>query len=175
MAQARKNAYYNRNNDYNSTSTAYDFKPEEKVKRRIKKRKKQGPKYVRAENPGSRIGLAAYLIIGVIFACAFICVLAISNTNRQKLENNKRLTLLKEEQSNTANLTVEVSETMDLDKIEEIARTKLKMSEPQPHQIRYINVPKQSYTIHYDTETTNPKEETKLASSGFLGSLGLFK
>lgn len=169
MAQARKNAYYSRNNDYNSTSTAYDFKPEEKVRRRIKKKKKQGPKYVHAENLGSSVGLTAYLIMGVIFACAFICVLAISNTNRQKIENNKLLSLLKEEQSNTANLTVEVSETMDLDKIEEIARTKLKMSEPQAHQIRYINIPKQSYTIHYDTEPAGPKEETKLASTGFLG------
>ena len=28
------------------------------------------------------------------------------------------------------------------------------MSEPQPYQVVYINVPKQSYTVQHDTEET---------------------
>ena len=48
----------------------------------------------------------------------------------------------------------EKSKLEDLKYIKQEATERLGMSEPQPYQVVYINVPKQSYTVQHDTEET---------------------
>ena len=48
----------------------------------------------------------------------------------------------------------EKSKLVDMDYIKQEATERLGMSEPQPYQVVYINVPKQSYTVQHDTEET---------------------
>ena len=48
------------------------------------------------------------------------------------------------------------------------------MVEPQPYQIQYIDVPEQSYTIHYKDETEKPEE--KDSENALVRTIvGLFK
>jgi len=49
-------------------------------------------------------------------------------------------------------LTSKINDNTDLEYIEKEAKTRLNMTEPQPYQIVYIDVPKQSYTVQYEAE-----------------------
>ena len=49
-------------------------------------------------------------------------------------------------------LSSEISSQLSLDIIEKEATSRLNMAEPQPYQIEYIDVPKESYTVHYETD-----------------------
>ncbi len=51
-------------------------------------------------------------------------------------------------------LEAELTAQLDLDYIKQEATERLGMSEPQSYQMVYIDVPKQSYTVQYDTEDT---------------------
>lgn len=157
--QTRNTASYRASVDpgrYNTSSNAYAYEyehtPEIKPERKQRRREKQGIKYIKSENPGAKVGIEVYAVMGVLFACAIVCILSVSNVKYQKINNSTLLSQLKDEQSRSADLAMEVSNTLDLEKIEEIARTKLNMSEPGAHQIMYINTSKQSYWVHYDTD-----------------------
>lgn len=51
--------------------------------------------------------------------------------------------------STNAILEAELTEQLDMDFIKTEATERLGMSEPQPYQVVYIDVPKQSYTVQY--------------------------
>lgn len=58
---------------------------------------------------------------------------------------------LKSLREQNAILTAERMEEIDLEYIKKEATERLNMSEPQPYQIVYIDVPKQSYTIQHNS------------------------
>ena len=61
---------------------------------------------------------------------------------------------LEDLKSANAILEAELTEQLDMDYIKQEATERLGMSEPQPYQVVYINVPKQSYTVQHDTKET---------------------
>ena len=73
-----------------------------------------------------------------------------------------RITELKEELNTIQNenivLASEISDTINLDYIEERAVNDLGMTEPQEYQIKTISVPEQSYTVQYN-ESKNEMPE----------------
>ena len=66
----------------------------------------------------------------------------------------KQKSKLEDLKSANAILEAELTEQLDMDYIKQEATERLGMSEPQPYQVVYINVPKQSYTVQHDTEET---------------------
>lgn len=184
MANSRNNVTrrprrtYNDSTRYNISSNAYDYAYEqeeipqfEKRRRKVKKQsKKQGITYVKVKEE-SAISSSAILTVVGLFLCAILCVALRSNVKNQSVKNSALRAQLKQEEARTADLTIEVSNATNIDikQIEEIARKKLNMSEPKEHQIRPINVNKQSYTVYYETsETKESTEDEGILSFGFI-------
>ena len=88
-------------------------------------------------------GSALILLFG-IFLFAILYFNAETNHAQREL-SNLRNTLQSIEEKNTFYET-EISKSIDLELVEKTAKMRLDMSEPAPHQKKYINVPKQSYT-----------------------------
>ncbi|MDR2899868.1 MAG: hypothetical protein LBU94_06115 [Clostridiales bacterium] len=156
------------NSGYNNTSSAYDYAEKVHVPKPQKKiRKPRGSSvevYVRINDKAAKPTIAVYGAIAIVFICAVISIVSASNVTTQRLNNSRRLEELKIMQSKTAEMTAEVSASMDLDEIERIARTKLEMSEPGLHQIVYINIPKQNYAVSV-SEDADIEAETDRAFS----------
>ncbi len=99
-----------------------------------------------------------YFSIGTLFVffLIFVCMFAVNNKKENEITSNiaelKRL-----EESNSV-LQTEVNKNINLEEIEKIAKTKLNMQKPAPHQIVYINIPKQSYTVQYNLPEEDEEE-----------------
>ncbi len=98
-----------------------------------------------------------YLLI-MIFAVIVIFVnCTLIMTSYAKVQNQRyQNTLLKQElvnlQSENHVKTADIQNQISLDYIETEAVNRLNMSKPQEYQIRYIDVPKESYTVHFSSE-----------------------
>jgi len=160
---------------YNYGSEAYKYYPEVEygkhrrrnadVERKAKKtkpkrmtRNKTHYEFVKEKKGDFRICLS----IGTLFTfiVAFVCLFAI-NTQKESEINANISELKKIEESNSV-LQAEIAKNINLKEIEEIAKTKLNMQKPAPHQIVYINIPKQSYTILYDNATVKKEDDFSL-------------
>lgn len=152
---------------YTYGNVAYDVQPEytpyyteeDEDRTRIAQEKAH-----KAEVRESRItALKLIAIIVVLFAgsIAFMGMhVRVANENVELRREKSELADLK---SNNAILAAELTEQIDLDYIKEQATNRLGMAEPQPYQVVYIDVPKQSYTIQYASDATEAKKD-----SGFL-------
>ena len=86
-----------------------------------------------------------------------------------------RITELKEELNTIQNenivLASEISDTINLDYIEERAVNDLGMTEPQEYQIKTISVPEQSYTVQYnESKNEMPEVNAELLKEFFFKS-----
>ena len=95
------------------------------------------------------VGVAIMLFIGCI---AFMGMHVMVDQAEVSLRREK--SKLEDLKSANAILEAELTEQLDMDYIKQEATERLGMSEPQPYQVVYINVPKQSYTVQHDTEET---------------------
>jgi len=59
---------------------------------------------------------------------------------------NKDNKVLNEHKNENIRLKLEIQKNLDLNRIREIAQTKLDMQKPDKHQIIYVNVPKTDFT-----------------------------
>ena len=91
----------------------------------------------------------------------------LKNQEVQIREKKDELATLK---SQNAILEAELAEQIDLEYIKQEAINRLGMAEPQPYQIVYIDVPKDSYTIQYAADEVVEEEPSFIASI-----LNLFK
>lgn len=65
----------------------------------------------------------------------------------------------------------EISDTINLDYIEERAVNDLGMTEPQEYQIKTISVPEQSYTVQYnESKNEMPEVNAELLKEFFFKS-----
>lgn len=152
---------------YTYGNVAYDVQPEYTpyyTEEDAKKAQLAKEKVQKIEMRESRItALKLIAIIAILFAGSILFMgmhVRVANENVELRREKSQLADLK---SSNAILEAELTEQIDLDYIKEQATTRLGMSEPQPYQVVYIDVPKQSYTIQYASDTTNGEEE-----SGFL-------
>ncbi len=91
----------------------------------------------------------------------------VAKKEMQIRQQNNTLSAIK---AQNATLEAELAEQIDLEYIKQEASKRLGMAEPQPYQIVYIDVPKQSYTIQYAADETEKKE-----SSFFDSLMNLWK
>lgn len=89
------------------------------------------------------ISCSALVFIG---ALSFVYLSSILSSKQIQL---KRMTTeLRDTQSNISHLEATIASKLNLEHIQYVAYTQLNMSEPLPHQIVYIEIPKESHTIY---------------------------
>lgn len=160
---------------YSAGSTAYELNPvyrdiEEERRQKLQKKQRQAAEHKRAVLK-HRVKFVAALAL-VFGGCIAIMVPHTMIVSQTRTNNALRdeLSVLKSE---NVSLEADIANKVNLEYVETEATERLGMSEPQPYQVSYINVPKQSYSVQYDVEEEDNKTESD--SFAFAGLGGLFK
>ena len=167
---------------YTHGGAAYDIEPMEeeyvapkKKKKKVQKAKPSVRKNLTMQGRANRAySIKVALVLGVFFCGTLAFMWSSAMVTSQRVETQKYKDKLADLKSGNAILAIDVAEQMDLDTVKQIATEKLGMVEPQPYQIQYIDVPEQSYTIHYKDDTEKP--EDKNTENALVRTIvGLFK
>ena len=172
-----KGKRYNDYGTYNYGSAAYeiDFEKRRKEEQRIALEEEKRRKHaVRVKNERRLNILRSVQLIAASGVFFFGCVLTITAVS-SVTEMRYRITELKEElitiQNENIVLASEISDTINLDYIEERAVNDLGMTEPQEYQIKTISVPEQSYTVQYnESKNEMPEVNAELLKEFFFKS-----
>lgn len=147
-----------------------DYRPYYEDEER-QQRRKEAQRQEAAERRENRVhAWKVCFVVLILFAgcIAFMGMhVMVANVEVQVRQQKSDLTDLK---AQNAILEAELAEQVDLDYIKQEAISRLGMTEPQSYQIVYIDVPKQSYTIQYASDTAETEEE----SPSILSSLWNF-
>lgn len=162
---------------YNYGSEAYEYYPEveygrklrgrskSRTQRRVEKRSsstklKKAVKHItRYEYIKSSTGnFKIYFSIATffLFVIMFVGIFAINTKKEAEIVANTEE--LKKLEANNSILQNEITKNINLEEIEKIAKNKLNMQKPEAHQIVYINIPKQSYTVQYGDSGNNSED-----------------
>ena len=155
----KKNAY--KGSYYTYGNVAYELQPDYAPYYEDDKKQQEAKEAIRqaaAERRENRVHAAHVCMV---------MLLIVKNQEVQIREKKDELATLK---SQNAILEAELAEQVDLEYIKQEAITRLGMAEPQPYQIVYIDVPKDSYTIQYAADEVVEEEPSFIASI-----LNLFK
>ncbi len=153
---------------YTYGNVAYDMQPEfqpyyEKEQRQ--QEQKEAARQAAAERRENRIH--AFWVVLVMLVMFLGCIafmgahVIVANQEVQIRQQKSDLAALK---SQNAILEAELAEQIDLEYIKQEAMGRLGMTEPQPYQIVYIDVPKQSYTIQYAADEITEEDTSFIAS-----------
>lgn len=93
---------------------------------------------------GFRLSLCGVLLFASAFS--FVYMHSILSSKQRELKSLK--IELREVKSNISSTEAIIAEGLNLDNIKQRAEKELKMSEPLPHQVVYIDFPKESYTTY---------------------------
>ncbi len=160
---------YNSGN-YNMTSSAYAYEVEERENLIVEEQRRKAEKArllaERQERRFHRFKLMA--AVAVVFGGSLSVMHSHAAVTEQRIKNVNLIekTISLENENNA--LFAEISDNVDLSYIENQAKERLGMTEPQEYQICYIDVPKQSYTVQYDVSENEEKENVFLASFASL-------
>lgn len=166
---------YNNYGRYNRGSEAYDLdikkaiEIEEKRQLDLARKHKQQVRERRERIVNIRHTIRLLFAVGVVFVGCVLTITAVSSVAQMRY----KITELKEDLSVIQNenivLASEISDTINLDYIEDRAINELGMSKPQAYQIRTISVPEQSYTVQYkETEDVEPQIDTEILKEFFF-------
>ncbi|MGL4362493.1 MAG: hypothetical protein ACRCSG_04365 [Cellulosilyticaceae bacterium] len=86
----------------------------------------------------------------VIFASSWSFITRTSNLSEKQRTLKNITTRIRETQSEIYNVQAIISANLDLESIQNIAQTQLNMAEPLPHQVVYLELPQESYTVYND-------------------------
>lgn len=139
---------------YNYTSEAFDYASE--ITPPLKKKKKKVV-YSRVREAAPLSLLKTYGTIAVIFCfvLTLLCIYASNSAMRTDLvELQDRLEQTKEDNEY---IQISIDDSIDLEKIKTEAM-KLGLQMPAEYQIVEIEVPKDSYTVQYNSESTETEE-----------------
>ena len=169
MAQYRRN-FQPSASEYNTSSNAYAYDwPQEQAIPQPRRRRRSVYQESKAERQARHVHVLTYICAAaVVFAGCFLCMSSVAAVSRQRVTNqdlNAQIIALK---SQNHTIETELAEKIDLEYIEEQATTRLGMAEPQPYQIMYISVPKESYTVQYDVASAPDEEEEGFSLSSLL-------
>lgn len=154
MAKRYSRAYTS--SRYNTSSNAYDYDTGifeddiERMRREAQKKEERENEIIKRKGFIHRIKFTATIF--AVFAGCIVTMVTNAEVDRQRVENNKLRDELSQLKNENLNLQSEITDNTDLAYIEKEAKTRLSMTEPQPYQIVYIDVPKQSYTVQYSAQ-----------------------
>ncbi|MCC8097290.1 MAG: hypothetical protein LIO44_01760 [Eubacterium sp.] len=134
--------------NYGSTARAYTALPD-----KTKNSGNEEPaETIRVDEYGlvHRAALIGIMVLMAVLAITFLCLYGYNYQLSSDISSlQSELNELKEDNYYLEN---EFENNLNLDYIKDIAINKLGMQKPSSYQIKYINVPKQSYTILYNTD-----------------------
>jgi len=137
------NVAYELQPDYNP----YRFREEEEERRKAEERLAKEKARENRVSSVKMLGVALVLFIGCL---AFMGMNVLVDNAEVSLRRQK--SELENLKSANAILEAELTEQLDMDYIKTEATERLGMSEPQPYQVVYIDVPKQSYTVQHNAD-----------------------
>ena len=146
--------YYTRT----SEALALDARELHVVRRPLRKTKQK----VVLKNVGAdkaRFSVHAVITFILIFVCMMAMAFAFASTAGKRTHNAGLRAQLHRQEEQNAVLASEISMKYDINRIREIAVERLGLDEPKPHQIVYITVPKQSYTLYSEGGDSTAKSE----------------
>ncbi|MEA4972169.1 MAG: septum formation initiator family protein [Candidatus Metalachnospira sp.] len=159
---------------YNYGTAAYDidFKEHEKQEKRRVHDEERRKKQIRIEKAEASLNikqtLQLALAAGVFCFGCVITIIGVSSVTEMRYNITQLKSQLNTVQNENIVLSSEISDTINLDYIEERAKNELGMTEPQSYQIKTISVPEQSYTVQYnDSAKDEPKVDAKLIKEFF--------
>ena len=149
MANRGRTLYRYPSYNYGSTARAYSNSYDRQSNKR---NKKAAVETIRVEeySVAYRTALIAVMLLMAALAIVFLCLYGYNY--KLSSEISELQTQLNELKEDNYYLESDFENNLNLDYIEEVAVNRLGMQKPSAYQIKYINVPKQSYTILYDTE-----------------------
>lgn len=165
-----------RNSYYNYSSEAYKYYPEYEEIQYPRRRQKTRVKTKRKPVVSRRVifkketkaniadQFKTCVAISLVFAFSLALLCSFASTTAKREEINILTSNLKQLNESNSNLQSELQKNIDLNKIEKVASTKLGMQKPANHQIVYINVPKQSYTVQYNVNSDTIANSKKSVS-----------
>lgn len=119
--------------------------------------KKVQYEFVKSESIFNNFGVI--FLVGTFFAFLIIMLCSFAANSQISINIttlNNELKQIKE--SNTV-METELIKNLDMEKIEKIAITQLGMQKPAKHQVIYIDVPKQSYTVQYSNNNDSQSKD----------------
>ena len=168
---------YNGYERYNYGSAAYEFdierrRREEKKKELEEKRRRKQAALARRERRINIVkGIQLVAAAAVFFFGCVITITAVSSVAEVRYEIAELQDELSALQNENIVLASEISDTINLDYIENRAVNELGMSEPQSYQIKTISVQEQSYTVQYSDDTSDaPEVDAELLKEFFFKS-----
>lgn len=154
--RSQKGSYYTYGN------VAYELQPDYtpyRVREEEEERRKEAARLAKAEAKERRISSVKMIGVALILFIGCIAFMGMNvMVDQAEVSLRKEKSKLEDLKSSNAILQAEMTEQLDMDYIKQEATERLGMHEPQPYQVVYINVPKQSYTVQY--EETESKTES---------------
>ena len=155
--QRRRRDDFNRGTSYYTYgNVAYELQPDYTPHplHEEKRRKEEEAREARAEARERRISTAKMILAALVLFAGCIAFMGMHVlVANEEISLRKQKSELADLKAGNAILEAELTEKLDMDFIKEEAIKRLGMAEPQPYQIVYIDVPKQSYTVqHADDE-----------------------
>lgn len=142
--------YRNYNYQYGTEAPKYPNMPyqnpygEETPNEAPLRRHKQTPKPKRDLAFTLQLTACSFLVFTAAFSFVHLCATLSVKQNELKQVS----TQIRETQSSINSVKAIIAANLDLEHIQNVATTQLQMSEPLPHQVVYIELPEQSYTIY---------------------------
>ena len=112
------------------------------------------------------------LMIFVLFVFGVVLIFRYGMVIEMNSSINSQQIVLSKLRMTSNQLQKEISQEMDLEKIRQMAETKLNMQKPDNHQIIYIKVPRKDHAL---LEVDRKEKEKTEEGIGFLGQILLMK
>lgn len=151
----RKNSYV-----YGSAAPSMPQRAEQPIEKQIiEKRQVTRPIPQKSNIPKAKLVFAMLFVVGVCFVILYrFC--AITELNSRMGALNEQYNQLRDEKRM---LNVEIETSIDLNRVKEIAETKLNMHTPERYQMVLVSVPKSNYSVVLDYEyIDNSVQKTSL-------------
>ncbi|MEG0012634.1 MAG: hypothetical protein RR618_03795 [Cellulosilyticaceae bacterium] len=91
-----------------------------------------------------KMGICGLILFGAAFSFVYVSAQLTIKQNELKAINTE----LRDTKSAINSIESTIASTLNLEYIQYIASTQLDMSEPLPHQVVYIELPKESHTVY---------------------------
>ncbi|NLP46275.1 MAG: hypothetical protein GX347_04410 [Epulopiscium sp.] len=132
------------------------------IEQESKKRQKAKQRAYQKKSILYKLQLLACTIL--FFAGCLILMVGYSAISSQQANIAEMTKTLQELQKKNAMIQGEIGENMDLKKLEEKATCQLGMVHPNEHQLVYIDIPQNSYTVLYQPIQSDSTETSFLSS-----------
>lgn len=141
---------------YTYGNVAHELQPDYspyRVREEEEERRREEARVEQAEAKERRISSIKMIAVILVLFAGCIAFMGMNVlVDQASVSLRKQKSELESLHSANAILEAELTEQLDMDYIKTEATERLGMSEPQPYQVVYIDVPKQSYTVQYETD-----------------------